>query len=140
MYASSIYRVHFLGTSRVLLYRDTIDRVLFYIDMTVLMFEVLKLVIQTKVEIFANRLGIRKNLNFSVKGKNSNFIQYLSDKIRKNHHHCLNDLMGTIGHNNGLWCLYIGELVMYLNKKCTLQIDVTLCKEEFRRNLLNPSK
>ena len=56
--ALSIYRVHFLGTSRVLLYRDTIDQVLFYINMTVMMTDyfhkVLKLVIQTMVEIFAN--------------------------------------------------------------------------------------
>ena len=33
----SIYRVHFLGTLRVLQYRDTIDRVLFYIEMTIMM-------------------------------------------------------------------------------------------------------
>ena len=56
--ASSIYRVHILGTSRVLLYRDTIDRVLFYNEMTVMMsdgsYKVLKLVCQAMVEIFAN--------------------------------------------------------------------------------------
>ena len=56
--ATSIYRLHFLSTSRVLLYRDTIDRVLFYIEMTVMMSDyphkVLKLVCQAMVEIFAN--------------------------------------------------------------------------------------
>ena len=56
--AISIYRLHFLSTSRVLLYRDTIDRVLFYIEMTVMMSDyphkVLKLVCQAMVEIFAN--------------------------------------------------------------------------------------
>ena len=56
--ATSIYRVHFLSTLRVLLYRDTIDRVLFYIEMTVMMSDyphkVLKLVCQAMVEIFAN--------------------------------------------------------------------------------------
>ena len=56
--ATSIYTLHFLSTSRVLLYRDTIDRVLFYIEMTVMMSDyphkVLKLVCQAMVEIFAN--------------------------------------------------------------------------------------
>ena len=35
--ATSIYRLHILRILRVLLYRDTIDRVLFYIEMTVMM-------------------------------------------------------------------------------------------------------
>ena len=48
----------FQSTSRVLLYRDTVDRVLFYIKMTVMLsyypHKGLKLVCQAMVEIFAN--------------------------------------------------------------------------------------
>ena len=73
--ASSIQRVQFLSTSRVLLYRDTIDRVLFYIEMTVMMSDyphkVLKLVCQAMVEIFANFVAqvLNKNRGFSFHGK-----------------------------------------------------------------------
>ena len=51
-------RDYIFSTSRVLLYRDTIDRVISYIKMTVMMsvspHQVLKLVCQAMVEIFAN--------------------------------------------------------------------------------------
>ena len=58
MYSAFRLEVHKSAAGPVLLYRDTMDRVLFYIKMTVMMSDgshkVLKLVCRAMVEIFAN--------------------------------------------------------------------------------------